>query len=60
MDQIEIANQRKIVISTRNDSTSPWHSRLYINGPEKTATLTCAKHKTRAGVEKWARRVLER
>lgn len=32
-------------------------SRLYVNGGE-TATLVCAKHKTRAGMQRWADKVL--
>jgi hypothetical protein len=32
-------------------------SRLYVNNGE-TATLVCAKHKTLAGMQRWAAKVL--
>jgi hypothetical protein len=55
--QIEIKAGNRLVIASRNDETYPWSSRLYVNGGE-TATLTSAKHKSEAGVRRWAERVL--
>lgn len=34
-----------------------WHSRLYVNYGD-TPTQTHAQHKTSAGVERWAKKVL--
>lgn len=52
-----IANGSRQVTATRNDEGSKWNARLYVNGGE-TATLTVAKFKTTAGLERWARKVL--
>lgn len=51
MNQIEITKGSRKVISFR--CGDKWESRLYVNNGE-TATLTCAKHKSEAGVRKWA------
>lgn len=50
-------NGSREVVSTANDASSIWSSRLYVNHGE-TATLTCAKHKTQAGAVKWAKKTL--
>jgi hypothetical protein len=57
MQTITIKQGSRVVIATRNDEGSRWGSRLYVNGGE-TATLQAAKHKTEAGVRKWAETVL--
>ena len=54
MAQIEIKNGTRVVVSVSNGFS--WSSRLYVNGGE-TATLVCAKHKTEAGVRRWAEKV---
>ena len=60
MDTLQIKSGNRMVIATRNDATSPWSSRLYVNvrSGDLTATLQSAKHKTSAGVNKWAAKVL--
>ena len=57
MDQFEMGFKRGVVRSSRNDSTYPWDSRLYVNCGE-TATLTHAKHKTKQAAQEWASRQL--
>jgi hypothetical protein len=56
METFRIRNGSHLV---RSNATLPgrWASRLYVNDGE-TATLVCAKHKTREGAERWARKVL--
>lgn len=55
--QIETTAGSRKVISFRNGEGYTWSSRLYVNHGE-TATLTSAKHKSEAGVRKWAAKVL--
>jgi hypothetical protein len=57
MQTIETTKGSRKVISTSNGEGYDWSSRLYVNGGE-TATLICAKHKSEAGVRKWAAKVL--
>lgn len=59
MNQIEITNGTRKVIAFRNDASSKWDARLYVNKGE-TATLTNGKFKTEAGLRKWASRVFNR
>lgn len=65
MESIRIWNGSRVVLATRNDETYPWSARLYVNASgnngvliDGDATLLCATRKTKAGVEKWASRVL--
>lgn len=52
--QIQTAKKgSRVVISSNQNTAGIWESRLYVSGGE-TATLTCAKHKTLQGAEKWA------
>ena len=56
METFQIRNGSHLVRSNASLS-GRWSSRLYVNDGE-TATLTFAKHKTREGAERWARKVL--
>lgn len=56
METFQIRNGSHLVRSNRM-LTGRWASRLYVNDGE-TATLICARHKTREGAERWARKVL--
>lgn len=53
MQTIKIINGTRQVIASRNDESSKWSSRVYVNGGE-TATLVTAKHSTDKGVRAWA------
>ncbi len=55
--QIEITNGSRKVIAYRNAEGGKWSARLYVNDGE-TATLTCGKFKTEAGMRKWAAKVM--
>ena len=55
MSQIETWKGSRVVISFYQHKT--YYSRLYVNDGG-TATLTNAKHKTRKGRDRWAKRVL--
>jgi len=57
MQTLKIANGSRQVIATRNDESSKWNARLYVNGGE-TATLQCGKFKTVKGLTNWANKVL--
>ncbi len=57
MKQHESIKGSRKVITTTNDGNAPFWSRLYVNHGE-TATLTNATHKTLAGAQKWAAKVL--
>lgn len=59
MNQIEITNGSRKVIAFRNDESSQWNARLYVNHGE-TATLTCGKFKTEKGLRQWATKVFSR
>ena len=56
MQTIEIADGSRKVIASRNDSSSKWNARLYVNNGE-TATLVARKFKTEKGVRDWAARL---
>lgn len=58
MKTIKVQKGSKLVIATSNGEGFGWSSRLYVNGGE-TATLISAKHKSEAGVRRWASKVLE-
>lgn len=52
-------NGSRVVITLEKEGgfRFPFSSRLYVNHGE-TATLITAKHKTMAGVQKWAAKVM--
>jgi hypothetical protein len=58
MDQITIREGSRTVHATRNDEGHPWSSRLYVGGAMEIATLQTAKHKTEAGLRRWAKKML--
>lgn len=55
MKMHKIQNGTRVVIAT--EDMGRFSSRLYVNNGE-TATLICAKHKTMAGVQRWAAKVM--
>lgn len=58
MQSFKLSNGSHMVRSTRSIGHGHyWASRLYVNDGE-TATLVCARHKTREGAERWAKKVL--
>ena len=57
MEQFKVRNGTSVVVSSRNDSTAPWASRLYRNNGQ-TATLIAAKHRKMHSAFKWAERAL--
>jgi hypothetical protein len=57
MRQIEITAGTRKIIATSNGAGRPFTSTLYVNGGE-TATLIRAKHKSEAGMRKWADKVI--
>jgi len=57
MQTITITAGTKQVIASRNDESSKWSSRLYVNNGE-TATLVTGKHGTEKGVRAWASKVM--
>jgi len=57
MDQIEITRGSRKIIATRNDASSRWNARLYVNGGD-TATLIARTFKTESGLRTWAEKIL--
>jgi len=57
MNQFEVVKGSRKVIATRNDESSPWSARLYLNGGEDASSLS-KKLKTEAGIRRWANSVL--
>lgn len=57
MNSITITKGTRVVIATRNDESSQWNARLYVNGGE-TATLVSGRFKTERGLRKWAERAM--
>ena len=53
MNKVIAQNGNRVVRTCNQNSAGIFESRLYVNKGE-TATLTCAKHKTLAGAQKWA------
>jgi hypothetical protein len=59
MIQFTTKNGSREVVSCANDEHSTWTSYLYVDNGE-LITPTCAKHKTKAGAMKWAKKILSR
>lgn len=57
METLKLTNGTRQVIATRNDRSSKWNARLYVNNGE-TATLKCGKFQTVKGLTNWASKVL--
>lgn len=57
METLRLTNGTRQVIATRNDRSSKWVARLYVNNGE-TATLKCGKFQTVKGLTNWASKVL--
>ena len=54
---IETRHGSRTVIASNANAAGTWESRLYCNRGE-VATLVIAKHKTRAGAIRWAKKTL--
>ncbi len=57
MQTVEITKGTRKVIATRNDESSKWNARLYVNNGE-TATFSAGKFKTEKGLRAWAEKKL--
>ena len=57
LETIKTVNGSRMVITDNRNSAGVYESRLYVNNGE-SATLTCAKHKSRAGAIRWANKTL--